>query len=89
MCVLGVNEVVCGGDAEVERESNFLPPGFFKLLCFFPTGGQTSSSWGRGYDMGHVLRLFTREKSHRNLLSETINNTGSLLFDIYHRTKNV
>ena len=62
---------------------------FLNYSAFFPTGGQTSSSWGRGYDMGHVLRLFTREKSHRNLLSETINNTGSLLFDIYHRTKNV
>ena len=89
MCVLGVNEVVCGGDAKVERESNFLPPGFFKLLCFFSNGGTDFIILGRGYDMGHVLRLFTREKSHRNLLSETINNTGSLLFDISHRPKNV
>ena len=82
---------MCGGDAKVERESNFLPPGFFKLLCFFSNGGTDFIILGERvrYDMGHVLRLFTREKSHRNLLSETINNTGSLLFDIYHRTKNV
>ena len=26
---------VLGGSTEAERESIFLPPGFFKLLCFF------------------------------------------------------
>ena len=60
------------------------------MLSFF-FSGQTFIILGEGggYDMGHVLRLFTHEKSHQNLLSETINNTGSLLFDIFHRPKNV
>ena len=76
------------GDAEVERESIFLPPGFFKLLCFFQRtevhhpGGE-DTIWGM-----YFVSLLT--KIHvGNLLSETINNTGSLLFDIFHRPKNV
>ena len=67
-----------GGDAEVERESIFLPPGFFKLLCslFFqrtdvhhPGGGERILRYG-----ACTSSLYSRK---------------SLLFDIFHRPKNV
>ena len=78
------------GDAEVERESIFLPPGFFKLLCslFFQRTdvhqpGEKDTIWGMYF-------VFLLTKNHiGNLLSETTNYTGSLPFDIFHRPKNV
>ena len=89
-CVLGVNEVVCGGDAEVERESNFLPPGFFKLLCFFFQRGDRLHHPGGEDTIWGMYFVSLLTKNHiGNLVSETINSTGSLPFDIFHRPTNV
>ena len=75
------------GGVEVERES-ILPPGFFKVLCFFQRT-EVHHPGGEDKILGmYFVSLLT--KNHiGNLLSETTNYTGSLPFDIFHRPKNV
>ena len=63
-----------------------MPPGFFKVLCFFQRT-EVHHPGGEDTILGmYFVSLLT--KNHiGNLLSETTNYTGSLPFDIFHRPK--